>query len=72
MKKQMIHRLPITLAHDAPVNKIHPSTAQIVNGKDPIPYSNSHKEGNTPRNLNHPNAFPRKNNGQWTSRLIVK
>ena len=68
----MIHRLPMTPAHDAPVNKIYPSTPQIVTCKDPIPYSSPHKKGNTPRNLNLSNAFPRKNNGHWTSQLIVK
>ena len=72
VKKQMIYRLPITLAHNALVNKIHPFTPQIVTCKDPILYSSPHKEGNTPRNLNLPNAFPRKKKGQWTSQLIVK
>ena len=68
----MIHRLPITMAHDTPVNKNHPSTPQIVTCKDPIPYSSPHKEGNTPRSLNFPNTFPRKDNGQGASHLIVK
>ena len=72
VKEQMVHRLPITPARDVPVNKIHHSTPQIVTCKDPIPYSSPHKEGNTSRNLNLPDAFPRKNNGQWTSQLIVK
>ena len=68
----MIHRLPIAPAHEAAVNKNYPSTPQIVTCKNPILYSSPHKEGNTPRNLNLPNALPRKNNGQWTSQLIVK
>ena len=72
VKKQMIHRLPITPAHDAAINKVQPSTPQIITCKDPIPYSSPHKEGNTPRNLNLLDAFSRKNNGQWTSQLIVK
>ena len=72
MKKQMIHRFPITTAHNAPVNKIHPSIPQIITYKDPISYSSPHKEGNTLRSLNLPNTFPRKNNGQGASQLIVK
>ena len=68
----MIHRLPITTAHDTPINKNHPSTPQIVTYKDPIPYSSSHKEGNKPRSLNLPYTFLRKNNGQRASQLIVK
>ena len=67
----MIHRLPITMAHDTPVNKNHPSTPQIVTCKNPIPYSSPHKEGNTPRSLNLPNTFPKKDNGQGVSQLIV-
>ena len=51
VKKQMIYRLPITPAHDAPENKIHPSTPQIVTCKDLILYSSPHKEENTPRSL---------------------
>ena len=47
----MIYRLPITPAHDAPENKTHPSTPQIVTCKDPILYSSPHKEENTPMNL---------------------
>ena len=68
----MIHRLPITTARDTPVNKNHPSTPQIVTCKDPIPYSSPHKEGNMPRSLNLPNTFPREDNGQGVSQLIVK
>ena len=68
----MIHGLPITTAHDTPINKSHPSTPQIITCKDPIPYSSPHKEGNMLRSLNLPNTFPRKNNGQGASQLIVK
>ena len=67
----MIHRLPITATHDTPIDKI-PSTPQIITCKDPIPYSSPHKEGNTPRSLNLPNTFPRENNGQVASQLIVE
>ena len=40
----MIHRLPITAAHDTSVDKIQPSTPQIITCKDPIPYSSPHKD----------------------------
>ena len=68
----MIHRLPITTAHDTLVDKNHPFTPQIVTCKDPILYSSPHKEGNTLKILNLSNTFPRKNNGQGASQLIVK
>ena len=68
----MIHHLPITTAHDTPVNKNHPSTPQVVTCKDPIPYNSPHKEGNTPWSLNLLNTFPRKDNGQGASQLIAK
>ena len=68
----MTHHLLITTAHDTPINKNHPSTPQIVTYEDPIPYSGPHKKGNTPRSLNLPNTFLRKDNGQGASQLIVK
>ena len=63
----MIHRLPITVAYDTPVDKIQPSNSQIITCKDLIPYNSPHKEGNMLRSLNLPNTFPRKNNGQGAS-----
>ena len=68
----MIHYLPTTTTHNAPVNKIKASTLQIVTCKNLIPNYNSNKERNTPRSLNLSNTFSRKDNGQGTSKLVVK
>jgi len=55
------------MTHNAPVNKIKPSTLQIVTYKNLVPNGSPNKERNTLRGLNLPNTFPRKDNGQGTS-----
>ena len=72
MKKQMIHRLPITSAHNAPVNKIEASTPQNIPCKNLFPGCRPNKEGDVRRRLNLPNTFPRKDNRQGTSNLIIE
>ena len=67
----MIHYLPTTTTHHAPVNKIKTSTWQIVACKNLIPNCNSNKEKNTPKSLNLLNAFPRKDNESYPFLVIL-
>ena len=66
MEKQMIHRLPITTTHNAPVNKIKASKPQVITREDPIPCGCPNKERDTLGRLNLPNAFLRKNSRRRT------
>ena len=63
VKQQMIYCLPTTATHNAPVNIIKTPIPQIITRKNLIPSCSPHKERNTPRCLDLPNAFPRKANG---------
>ena len=72
MEKQMIHRLPITMAHNAPINKIEASTPQNIPCKNLLPSCNPNKKRDVRRSLNLPNTFSRKDNRQGTSKLIVE
>ena len=67
----MIHYLPTTTTHHAPVNKIKTSTWQIVACKNLIPNCNPNKEKNTPKSLNLLNAFPRKDNESYPFLVIL-
>ena len=68
----MIHRLPIMTTHNAPVNKIKTSTPQNVPCKNLLSSCNPSKERDTRRSLNLPNTFPRKDNRQGISELIIE
>ena len=72
MKKKMIHRLPITAAHNAPINKIKASTPQNIPCKNLFPSCRPNKERDVRRSLNLPYTFPRKDNRQGTSKLIIE
>ena len=63
---------PTTTTHNTPINKIKTPTSQIITHEYLISSYNPNKKGNSPRGLNFPNTFLRKDNGEGNSQLIIK
>ena len=60
MKQQMIHGLPTTMTHNTPVNKSETPNSQIITREYLIPSYGPNKKRDSPRGLNFPNVFTRK------------
>lgn len=71
MKKEMIHRFPITTAHTTLIRQRETPTHEIIQSKNLTMSCCRHKESHPSRNLYFPNAFPREDGVRSILKLMV-